>query len=249
MRPLKDVIVALRHELEAALQANQDLPFRNQLEADRIILTMELAVSEETGTSGQAGLSFGVVVADVNASVEANRKRERTKTHTLTIEFKPRVVQPTPPGTTKPFAQRVIEAGPGESVDREAEAERVKLFAMVFGAPGGFYSHNRAEVFIAAVESLTDHGFGLLLAALEGQPAPEDETDVALAYGQIANILRSGPAASVTKGGELLREALAGIERPELKRLIETTFRNEGLSSDLSPSETPAVTGETAATS
>jgi hypothetical protein len=237
MRPLKDVIVALRHELEEALQANQDLPYKNQLEADRIILTMELAVSEETGTSGQAGLSFGVVVADVNASAEANRKRERTKTHTLTIEFKPRVVQPTPPGSSKPFAQRIKEAEPGEPVDREPHAHRVELLSMIFGAPGSFDAYCRADIFKTAVVELTDAGYSLLLAAIGGRKIPKRETDVALAYGQIGNILKTGAAKSAEKGAAILQESLTGISRNELKLLIESTWRNEPMTTTTSPKE------------
>jgi len=238
MRPLKDVIAALRHELEEALQANQDLPCRSQLEADRIILTMALAVREEVGAGGEAGLSFGVVVTDVNASVEANRKPENARTHTLTIEFKPRVVQPIPPGSLKPFAQRIKEAGPGESVDRTAQPDqRVEQLAMIFGAPGGFDSHCRADIFKTAVADLSDAGYALLLAAMGGRKIPKNKPDVALAYGQIGNILKTGPAKSVEKGAIILKESLAGISRTELKLLIESTWRNEPMTTATSPQE------------
>lgn len=235
MRPLRDVIVAVRRELEAALEANGKSPSRTQLDADRIVVTLDFDICQQTG-AGEPELSFGVVAMDVNAAGETGRKPDRAKTHTVTIEFKSQGCQTAALHGVAPAAATGQSASEGTSVEERTRPEyRVGLLAQVFGAPGGFYSHNRADVLLSAVGELTDRGYDLLLGALAGNAPPTGDADVAQAYGQICNILRSGPAGSVVKGAALLREALTGIGRSELKRVVETAFRNDGRSSDLVP--------------
>ena len=90
MRPLKDVVVALHHELEAAFQASQGLPDCTPMQVDRVVLTLEVALWEEDGSSSEQGLRVGVLVAGKNPAVGEKREPQRIRTHSLSIELKPR---------------------------------------------------------------------------------------------------------------------------------------------------------------
>ncbi len=203
------------------------------MEVDRVVLTLEVALREETGASGDLGLAFGVLVAGQGVAVGLEQEHHRLRTHSLRIEFKPRGIQTPPAAGSNPCSEPGKATSRGEPAETESSPDRrVNLLTKVFGEPGGFYSHNRAEVFNGAVTDLSEAGYALLLAALGGQTIPPGEAAVALAYGQICNFLRSGPAGSVVRGSELLREAVIGSDRRELRRMIESAWQNAGLSSE-----------------
>jgi hypothetical protein len=222
MRPLKEVIVALRQELEAALNSAPAAPGVGRLEAGRVVVCLELEVAEPTPGEPGAAVAFGVRMAGSPSPAAAGDVRA----HTVTIEFNLSAAA-SPAPAPKVSAET-------DSTDTASSTDpRVTQLAQVFGAPGGFYSHMRAEVFNSAIDELTDDGFAQLLAVWAGQPLPANDPTVTQVHGQLANLLRSSPAGSVEQGAALLREALAGVGRPELRRLIAATWRNEGLSSAL----------------
>jgi hypothetical protein len=227
MRPLKEVIVALRHELEAALHGAPSASGVGRLEAGRVVVCLELEVAESAPGEPGAAVAFGVRMAGSPATASAGDARA----HTVTIEFN---LTKTAPGGPPPPAPAAEVGAETDSTDMASSTDpRVTQLAQVFGAPGGFYSHMRAEVFNSAIDELTDEGIAQLLAVWAGQPVPADDPTVTQVHGQLANLLRSSPAGSAEEGAALLREALAGIGRPELRRLIAATWRNEGLSSAL----------------
>jgi hypothetical protein len=220
MRPLKEVIVALRHELEAALHSAPPAPGVGRLEAGRVVVCLELEVAEPESGGPGAAVVFGVRMAGSPSPAAAGAVRA----HTVTIEFNlSSAASPAPK----------VSAGIDSTDMASCSDNRVTQLAQVFGAPGGFYSHMRAEVFNSAIDELTDDGIAQLLAVWAGQPLAADDPTVTQVHGQLANLLRSSPAGSVEQGAAMLREALAGIGRPELRRLIAATWRNEGLSSAL----------------
>jgi hypothetical protein len=222
MRPLKEVIVALRHELEAALHGAPPAPGVGRLEAGRVVVCLELEVAEPAPGEPGAAVAFGVRMAGSPSPAASGEARA----HTVTIEFNLSSAASLAPAPK-------VSAGI-DSTDMALSTDpRVTQLAQVFGAPGGFYSHMRAEVFNSAIDELTDDGIAQLLAVWAGQPLAADDPTVTQVHGQLANLLRSSPAGSVEQGAALLREALAGIGRPELRRLIAATWRNEGLSSAL----------------
>lgn len=222
MRPLKEVIVALRHELEAALHSAPAAPGVRRLEAGRVVVCLELEVAEpEPGEPG-AAVVFGVRMAGSPSPAAAGAVRA----HTVTIEFNLSAA-------ASPAPAPKVNSGTDSADTASSTDPRVTQLAQVFGAPGGFYSHMRAEVFISAIDELTDEGIAQLLAVWAGQPLPANDPMVTQVHGQLANLLRSSPAGSAEQGAALLREALSGIGRTELRRLIAATWRNEGLSSAL----------------
>ena len=222
MRPLKEVIVALRHELEAALHSAPAAQGGGRLEAGRVVVCLELEVAEPVPGGPGAAVVFGVRMAGSPATAAAGAVRA----HTVTIEFNLS-------GAASPAPAPKINSGTDSTDTASSTDPRVTQLSQVFGAPGGFYSHMRAEVFSSAIDELTDDGIVQLLAVWAGQPLPANDPTVTQVHGQLANLLRSSPAGSVEQGAALLREALAGIGRPELRRLIAATWRNEGLSSAL----------------
>lgn len=222
MRPLKEVIVALRHELEAALHGAPAAPGVGRLEAGRVVVCLELEVAEPAPGEPGAAVVFGVRMAGSPSPAASGDARA----HTVTIEFNLNA-------GASPAPAPKVSAGTDSTDTASSTDPRVTQLAQVFGAPGGFYSHMRAEVFNSAIDELTDDGIAQLLAVWAGQPLAADDPTVTQVHGQLANLLRSSPAGSVEQGAALLREALAGIGRPELRRLIAATWRNEGLSSAL----------------
>jgi hypothetical protein len=237
MRPLKDVLAALHEELDRVFEAHPRLQCGTRLEAERVVLSLEVAVLEEKGTAGQAGVSFGVEVVDANAAGAMDRPRERHRTHTLTLEFKPHLAPTSPPVAPDSFSDRTKPLAPDERSGRipDVTADRIRQLALVLGAPGGFYSYCRADIFKTAVEELSAAEYSDLLAGLGGQPLPEGAPQVLQAYGQIRNILRSGPANSVEKGASILRAALGDITRADLKSLLENTWKNEAQAAESLP--------------
>ncbi len=222
MRPLKEVIVALRQELEAALHSAPAAPGGSRLEAGRVVVCLELEVGEQTSATEAPQVCFGVRTAGARPPEAAGAIRS----HTVTVEFNLSAA-------ASPAPAPKVSAGTDSTDMASSTDPRVTQLAQVFGAPGGFYSHMRAEVFNSAIDELTDDGIAQLLAVWAGRPLPANDPTVTQVHGQLANLLRSSPAGSVEQGAALLREALAGIGRPELRRLIAATWRNEGLSSAL----------------
>ncbi len=225
MRPLKEVIIALRHELEAALHAEPTVPGGRQWEAERVVVSLELELAEPPGADGAPALAFGVRSAGLRVSEAAGAVRPPA----VTIEFKLRANA----ATEAPLAASPVAAEPKVPGSAAPADPRVEALAQVFGAPGGFYSHLRAEVFSSTIEELPEDAYAQLLAAWAGHSPTAEDPRLTQAQGQIANLLRSCPAGSAEAGLQRLREALVGIGRPELRRLIAANWRNEGLASGL----------------
>lgn len=200
MQPLKNVLAALRREIAAALETNQDLPPGTRLEAERVVLSLELSLKEKPSKNGTVELLFEVPDA---SSHEPGRK------HTLTIEFA------LPPASTsspaeKPVVSRKRAAVAGAPARLEgAEAERVTAaLAKVFGAPG-FDSSARASVFREALAELSDEQIRAVLDSLPGPAQPGLDETVKRARHLISGVLKSGPLRSTERGGEALAEVLA----------------------------------------
>lgn len=229
MRPLKDVLAALHRELEAGLPAGA------RWEADRVVLTLEVVARVAVGQAGAEGISWQVPTTAGAGESAAPVAGEGGRLSTLRVEFKPPGPGAAPASVPVAGAWGAVRpTGPETSAAGLAPQRRVELLTGVFGAPGGFYSHNRAEVFLGVVEELSAEGYATLLAGLAGAPDPAGDPAVALARGQLANLLRSGPAGSVERGAARLREAVEGLGRAELTALLRETWRNEGRSSDVS---------------
>lgn len=224
MRPLKEVIDALRRELDAALAPTAG---RLPLTAERITLTLEVDVREVPGEGIGGGLAVGVLTDPAPGPVDAGPGAGLRPRHTLTLELRPGMAG-------APVAARAVPAsdgGPDPEVPDAASAAEgiVEVLGRIFGPPGGFDSFCRAETFGIAIGDLTDDEFASLPEALiSGRSGPPGDR-LAHACAQVGNILRSGPMQSVGKGGEALRSVLPGPGRKAVQELIARTWRNETL--------------------
>jgi hypothetical protein len=216
MKPLGEVIAALRRELESGVSSSLSAPAGHAWDLERATVRLNVILREASGAgvSGKIECLVSIAGADQNQTGEGAVTLEVTLRRTGTAPDNP------------PAAE-----GPRNGSSFASEPHRREALTEVFGKPGGFYSHNRAEVFLAALAELSDADFEALRAALGRGGAEGLAGELALAFGQIANILRSGPAGSVERGASLLRMAMDGISRAGLERFVRSTWKNEGLTS------------------
>lgn len=218
MKPLGDVIAAVRRELESGVGPSSAAPIGAGWELERATARLPAILRPSPTVAGPAGIECLVPLTGASEPAEAGR--------VITLELTWRrgglvsvtEVADEPTGLA-PVASRL---------GADSESNRKEALAGVFGKPGGFYSHNRAEVFLSALAELSEADFTALDAALASGKTDGLSGEVALAFGQIANILRSGPAGSMEHGAVLLCSALRGISRTDLEQLIRSTWKNEG---------------------
>lgn len=218
MNPLGDVIAAVRRELESGVSSSPAALVGASWELERATARLPVILRPSPTATGPAGLECLVPIAGTTEPTEAGQ----VITLELTWRRGGQVAVTEVAG--EPSGAAPVTSGLGAGF----ESKRTEALAGVFGKPGGFYSHNRAEVFLSAVAELSEADFTALDAALASGNADGLAGEVALAFGQIANILRSGPAGSVERGSALLRSALHGISRTDLEQLIRSTWKNEG---------------------
>jgi len=216
MKPLGEVIAALRRELESGLGSSSPAPAGGAWDLERATVRLNVILRETPGTKGPAEIECLVSTAGTNPTPAADGA--------VTLEVTLRR------GCASLENEPAVE-GIRSAWSAASESNRKDALTEVFGKPGGFYSHNRAEVFVSALVELSDADFSSLQAALGKGSAEGLAGEPALAFGQIANILRSGPAGSVERGASRLRAAMDGISRAGLEQFIRTNWKNEGLSS------------------
>ncbi len=222
MKPLGEVIAALRRELEADSPTPGPLASEPDWAVEQVTVRLPAVAREVQESDGASGLRWLVAKDAAVSAADGGFPAQ------LEITLRRRGSMLAPPGAGNCSRPAASSEDPMATNGIE---ERKAALTAVFGNPGGFYSHNRAEVFLAALAELDDAAVSDLRAALRVGKAEGLSGDAALSFGQIANILRSGPAGSVERGGALLDAALDGISRAELKRFIESTWTNAGLSS------------------
>lgn len=217
MKPLGDVIAAVRRELESGVSSSSALG-KTAWELERATARLQVILRPSPAVAGPAGIECLVPFTGASEPTEAGQ--------VITLELSWR--RGGQVSVTEIAAQPSSAAPVASGRGTDFESERREALAGVFGKPGGFYSHNRAEVFLSALAELSEADFTALDAALASGKTDGLAGEVALAFGQIANILRSGPAGSVERGSALLRSALHGISRTDLEQLIRSTWKNEG---------------------
>ncbi len=195
---------------------------------------MEMTLQPDPGKPGVDGVHWAVPEPISRSAKEDSEVGGTPRGAVLRLELKARTGDV---GTRLTVPDQQQDPAPLATAppirDGRMAVERVERLTQVLGRPGGFYSHNRAEVLADAIGALTSEEYSRLLAALEDGLPPAQDPALALPMGQISNLLRSGPAGSVDRGALLLREALDGIGRMELKHLLEQNWKNEGLNSGL----------------
>ena len=96
----------------------------------------------------------------------------------------------------------------------------------LFGAPG-FDSSARACVFREALEGLSDADVAMVIARLEGTHAGEVSAAIERAHQLLSRVVRSGPAQSFRRGGEILTALLAQTPVAAVLRLVEERWETQ----------------------
>jgi hypothetical protein len=225
VQSLKNVISALRREIDEALKENRALSDGTRLEAERIVLSLDVSITERRSQDGTAELSFELVELTAKQPA-AKASLGKAKPHTLTIEFKRSSAGEvtSTSASTRPKGEEISRpAGPSDEAARD---DVLKLLSDIFGAPG-FDSSARATVFREALARLKEKDARLVIKSLSGKPATDLHDDARQARHLMSNVLRSGPLKSASRGGEVLTRVFEKHSVASIARLIEETWKTQ----------------------
>jgi hypothetical protein len=220
MLSLKDVIAALRRELAEALEENQ--PHGLRLEAERVVLSLEIAV--EAGEN-PAELSYAVLETDPSDSIRLNGGAKQA--HTLKIEFKA-IQGRSDAAIPQEPAKKEKRGGPARPKAKSSgkDLDLLEALARVFGEPG-FDSSARATVFREALTGMPEAQIRAVMDSLQGAPGSELDETIRNTRHLILGITRSGPLQSQEKGGEVLTEIFRERKAAEILQLIEEHWKTQ----------------------
>ena len=202
MDTLANVLEIIRREIASALADNKPLPSETRLEADRVIVSLRVAIVEKDQKS------------EVRV-ITGSREPSGAETHTITVEFAVR--------------GGALAAGAGQGgglAQMEAESASatgiVNTFMAIFGVPG-FDSSARATVFREALGGLPDEQARVLIGSLGGTLKESDER---LKSGRemILRLLGRGPS-GLERSAEVLKEMFERHSTSFLLRIIEETWK------------------------
>jgi len=222
MEPLQQVIVALRREIETALQQRQPLPHGARLEAERVVVTLQFCINDAVA-NGKTGVSFDVPSSDMRA----NGKTSPASAHSLTIEFKSVPVRIVDDNSSGDMMLQAPESPVTSEASIEGtEADQItQQLTKVFGAPG-FDSSARASVFREAFENLSEKETADLIASLRGTPADENDTVVKHSLALLNRVCRSGPA-GLAPGKAILGKLFQRHPAKSIVQLVSTVWKSQ----------------------
>ena len=223
MQSLKRVLAALRQEIDAGLTAGPSAPGGAPWSAGKVVVELDVVGREEAGRIAFAVAEAVGVGAQAGADAEADAGQPQFKLRlrlelqragavdaTLTTSAdvsRDRATEPTRPAV--PATEPVFQALCG-----------------LFGAPG-FDSSARACVFREALEGLSDAEVAVVIARLEGTHAGEVSAAIERAHQLLSRVVRSGPAQSFRRGGEILTALLAQTPVAAVLRLVEERWETQ----------------------
>ena len=198
MQDLKSVLAALRQEIDAGLDAGR---------TGRVAVELDVV-----GCWRDGACRFVVGKSSADGGGEGFQLR-------LRVEFEGGVGGEDGVGevASKPAVERN---------DPGAEAAVFERLCGLFGAPG-FDSSARACVFREALEGLSDGEVGLVVARLQGTGAGEVSAAVQRAGELVSRVVRSGPAQSFRRGGEILAAVFARMPAAGVLRLVEERWQSQ----------------------
>ncbi len=186
MESLKDVIVALRREIEEALKAGQPLPEGARLQAERVVATIHFGVDSASGPA-----SF----------VLRTENRAADHPHSVTIEFKLLSASQSL-DERAPNATTIVSHESRIQLDEAAAEEITRQLVHLFGAPG-FDSAARATVFREALENLSEADARTFVQLLRGISTNGHNDAAKRALSLVRRVCQSGPG-GFEKGKALL---------------------------------------------
>ncbi len=219
MAKLMNVIAALQREIDDALNTTTGSNSRHRLVPDRIVLKLEVSLSEKKTNNGLTKLQFDVAPADSKAT--------GAHPHTLTIEFK-NLVPNSPLAASLPAPVASVETAAADAVQIDGmESDHIiAALSPVFGAPG-FDSSARATVFREVFDALDAGQASKLIASFSSAFPAEVNSAVRTAAQRINGILRSGPQRSPEEGRKILARAFHRQTPQLILKLIEQNWKTQ----------------------
>lgn len=218
MKPLRDVIQALRAEIATALAMPGDRGV--PLHPTRAVVTLRVLIRE----TGAESPPFEFIAA---ADRDGNDLAD-TATHTVTIEF-----EREPAGTA--FAREQQQSGlavPGVAAGHSpaSGASLTQSLTTIFGAPG-FDNAARATVFREVVDALTPEQIVALgdSFAREPEEVPRQkpaEAAVGTARLRITRLLKLGPG-GFPEGRPALVELLRNHRVSDIRRALQEQWKTQ----------------------
>jgi hypothetical protein len=198
MQPLKDVILALRREIDEALAEGSKASASNEVRVIRISLCLDVEMQEQPAANGATRLNFGVRSATGGASTSAGSP------HRLTIDFEA--------GHSSPKADAEA-VRPMDQPDGIAES-----CIRIFGPPG-FDNAARTEVFREAIEDLTANEVREVVASMANSSAKLTDARLDRVKTQIQRLLTFSPCSS-KEAVALLARVFARNEPADVVRIL-----------------------------
>jgi hypothetical protein len=211
MQSLRKVISALHHEILAALQEGRDLPKGGRLEADKVVVTLALGISQQ---KHDAPVELWCHSQEQNAA--------SAPCHTITIEFRPVL---TLAANGSPQLSHEKPAAQGAGLEAAQERKIAESLTMIFGAPG-FDSSARATVFREALAGLSDDQARAIMDSLRGMPTPGITPAAARARHLISRLIDSGNAGSA-RGRDILAEIFYQHSVQSITRLVRELWKTQ----------------------
>lgn len=221
MQTLAHVIVALRQEIEQALATGHPLPDGTHLQADRVVVSLQVRVRETDSAEASESLQFEVIPAGAKSTTT-------TGIHTVTVEFKAGVgASPaTPPASAQTQLMMPTDSATLPELHSKADENIVKALSTVLGAPG-FDSSARATVLREALIELSAEQIHAVVRSLYDTPLPENDTQARRARHLILGVLKSGPLHSIEGGGEILMNVFTQHDPASVLQIIATRWKDQ----------------------
>ncbi|MHB1309283.1 MAG: hypothetical protein ACYC23_19575 [Limisphaerales bacterium] len=220
MHTIKEVLSAVRREIDAALAEDPLHPGRPCLGADRIVLTLGLSFCQ--GPSDDESLQVGVEIPNSRraASSPTRSHRASSPVHTLTLELSPVA---TVPGVARSTAREIPRP---TDVPANATESLTRSLSLVLGAPG-FDSSARASVLRETLDGLTDAQVSATIKALDQATPPEGDKAVTAAWQWLKRILRVCPAKPPATGARILQEVFSRHPARLVLGVIEERWKSQ----------------------
>lgn len=173
MPELKDIMLALQRELDAAFAHAKASSDGTVLEVEKVTLSFAVEIRKDTETDGEPRLGFTIL--DQAAAAQSSG-------HRLTIELRAPKPSPSEAGGSSEAAAPKPTADP--SIFETA--------CLLFGQPG-FDNAARAEVFCEAVKDLSDTDARLVLESIAANNPIDNSGRLDGARTRIRRLLRFSP--------------------------------------------------------
>ncbi len=216
MQSLKDVLAALRREIEEGIRGNQPLSSGTRIEADRVIVNLQFSIKDSAAKNGTSPIHFEVQSGEIQKASPAEK-------HSLSVEFKVAGEATSTTAVTAAPAKQVFEKGiPLQGTEATRAQEQL---ALVFGAPG-FDSSARATVFREVLGNLSARDVPAVAAALIDSPRLPIKPTVKSAIARLDRILKSGPS-GVSDGRAIVAKLLERHPSTALVELVAKLWKSQ----------------------